>query len=340
MTAFDASFNASNLQGLSALRAAADTPDAKRAVAKQFEGLFLNLMLKQMRSASAIDGGLFDNQRLELQQSMFDEQIALTLARGRGIGLADSILRSLGGDPGALPTSNGSDVTLATGPGIPLPLTGTSNATGRGANNDEPAQTDKLFARADRGRTLPAHTRETFVQALWPHAEEAAKALGTSPDVLVAQAALETGWGRSQIRNQYGESALNVFGVKANSDWRGPRAVVSTLEFADGVMAPRKEPFRMYSSLGEAFDDYVGIIRGRARYAPALDAGSSEHYIRALQSAGYATDPDYADKVIGILRRGLPGRDQVRPVPADKYDAAHKMAAGLQVDVNTVGDGS
>jgi flagellar protein FlgJ len=130
--------------------------------------------------------------------------------------------------------------------------------------------------------------------------------------VLIAQAALETGWGQSLPRNQYGESSLNLFGIKADSDWQGPRAIVTTLEFVAGVPAQRREPFRMYKSVGEAFDDYVALLETRPRYAEALGAKSPADYAAALQRGGYATDPDYAGKILAILARGLPGReDQV-----------------------------
>jgi flagellar protein FlgJ len=276
---FDSSFDFNNLQGLSSLRTASDTPEARRAVAKQFESLFMNLMIRQMRNAgSAISGGLIDQDRMELHQSMYDQQLALTLAQGRGIGLADSILRSLGG--------NSTDLRLT--------------QSGRAPQLPQIGHSAEPFAPA---------TPEEFVDSLWPHAERAARKLGVDPQALVAQAALETGWGQSLPADQHGTSSLNLFGIKAGSDWEGPRAVISTLEFVNGVPERRHEPFRMYRSISESFDDYVDMIRSKPRYAEALAAATPAEYFQGLQAAGYATDPDYAGKLNGILNRGLPGRE-------------------------------
>lgn len=274
MNSLDTTFTFSDFQGFAALRrgAADDTPEAKRAVARQFEAMFLNQILSQMRSANAIDGGLFDAEKLKPYESMHDQQLALNLSQGRGIGLADAILRQLGETPAA-------------------PIT-------RSAPNWGPR------TRADFRPESPA----AFVAALRPHAERAGRALGVDPDVLIGQAALETGWGRSQIKAIDGRSSFNLFGIKATGNWTGAKAVVPTLEFVDGVPERRVEPFRAYESLGQAFDDYVALISGQPRYRQALAATDGEQYLRALQAAGYATDPDYANKILSIVERGLPGR--------------------------------
>jgi flagellar protein FlgJ len=318
--AFATSFDSTNTQGLAALREAGDTVDARRAVAKQFEALFIGMMIRQMRQASsAVDGGLIDKERLALQQSLFDEQIALSLAQGRGIGLADSLLRQLGG-----PTS----ANLAHNAGEPLGIggfngRGTSAAlAARGAGDEVRTSTvmspSPSLEALDESRALASGEPADFVAALLPHAARAARRLGTAPGVLIAQAALETGWGRSLPRNQYGESSLNLFGIKADRDWPGARAVVTTLEFVDGVPERRREPFRMYESVADAFDDYVALLESRPRYAEALGARTPAAYAQALQRGGYATDPDYARKILDILARGLPGAaDQVISGTAD-----------------------
>lgn len=320
--AFDTSFDLANPQGLAALRGANDTPDARRAVAKQFESLFLGLMIRQMRqSASVIDGGLIDNDRIELQQGLFDQQLALSLARGRGIGLADALQRGFGGPtPTGLTGNAGEALGIAgfagSGTGAVLAARAADGIAGTTTDDTaapheirEPREMPvppRLGALRER-HALDSGTPEDFVATLWPHAERAAQRLGTVPEVLIAQAALETGWGQSLPRNQYGESSLNLFGIKADRDWRGPRAVITTLEFVDGVPERRREPFRMYRSIGEVFDDYVAVLEGRPRYAAAIGAGSAAAYAEALQRGGYATDPDYARKIVAILARGLPG---------------------------------
>lgn len=278
--AIDASFNFTDLQGLSALRreAAADTSEARRAVAQQFEALFLQLMLSQMRNASSVDGGLIDQDKMRFHQDMLDNQMALTLSQGRGIGLADSILRQLDGPPARV-----------------APM-----------------------APAMQNLPLAADDPATFVESIWPHAQHAARSLGVDPEVLVAQAALETGWGRSMPKDGDGRPSFNLFGIKAGSSWDGPRVHVSTMEFIDGVPERRREPFRVYGSPAESFADYVALLQRSPRYRQAVEAGSVEGFAAGLQAGGYATDPHYADKLVDIVRRGLPGRGaQVAAAAAD-----------------------
>lgn len=330
--AIESSFNFADLGGLQALKNASDTPEARRAVARQFESLFLNLMIRQMRQAgSAIDGGLIDRSKLELQQSMLDQQLALSLSQGSGIGIADSILRSLG-EPASAPVSGGGDRAR----GLPRPSATAALLPSARSTADPAASGPAAAGPAARIRTeTPAPpfsnaTPEAFVASLWPHAERAARELGIVPDALVAQAALETGWGRSLPHNQYGESSFNLFGIKAGSDWTGPRAVVSTLEFVGGVPEQRREPFRMYSGIGEAFDDYVELVRGKARYAEALAANTPAEYFEGLSKGGYATDPDYAAKLVGILERGLPGRSAATAAAGKSTDQVIAATADTQ----------
>ena len=145
-----------------------------------------------------------------------------------------------------------------------------------------------------------------FVADLWPEARAAAPKLGVSPGLLIAQAALETGWGKHTMKFDDGRSAFNLFGIKAGPDWSGPSLQRASLEFADGVLSSRVSRFRAYASPAESLADYVDFIHRSPRYAGALQAGGDDQaYIRAIHRAGYATDPDYADKVISILRGDL-----------------------------------
>lgn len=278
-----------DLQGLAALRreAAGDTPEARRAVAEQFESLFLQMMLKQMRDASAIDGGLIDQDRMRFHQDMLDNQLSVSLSQGRGIGLAESILRQLDGH-------------------------GVAHA---GARSPAPA---RPAAAAVAELPWRGDDPESFVASIWPHAERAGRALDVPAEVIVAQAALETGWGRSVISDGQGRSSFNLFGIKAGPGWDGPRVAVSTLEYVDGVPERRREPFRAYADIADGFADYVRLLESSGRYRDAVAARDVEGFARGLQAGGYATDPEYANKIIDIVRRGLPGRDaQVLRVAAD-----------------------
>jgi flagellar protein FlgJ len=181
-------------------------------------------------------------------------------------------------------------------------LTGGSGVTGGGG------------APAATGRTgTPAFaTQAEFLDTLRPHAEAAGRRLGVDADLLLAQAALETGWGRGIIQHPDGRSSHNLFGIKADGRWDGPRATVQTLEYEQGIAVRRQAPFRAYGSFAESFRDYADFILGNDRYQPALaQAASPAGYMRALQEAGYATDPQYAEKVLRVWREGVTPRLEV-----------------------------
>lgn len=295
-----------DFQGLAKLRAEArsDSPQALREAARQFEALFLQQMLKSMREASAGEG-LMDNDQSRLFQGMYDQQLGIELSKDRGLGLAETLMRQLGGQY----PEQAEQASV-------VPTYGAAQ-TGRDASRDQPGPV-AIAARAapaaghavgesDASRDPqephwhPASPHE-FVQGLWPHAERAAHALGTRPEVLIAQAALETGWGRAMPRHEDGRPSHNLFGIKADARWDGDRVAVQTMEFRDGAMQRERAAFRSYDSLAAGFEDYVNFLRQNPRYQQALEAaGDGARYVRELQEAGYATDPDYADKIQAIL---------------------------------------
>lgn len=262
--------------GLDRLRAGArsDPKGNLRAVAQQFEGLFVQMVLKSMRDASLGDG-LFDNDQSRLYQDMFDGQLSTTLAGRGSLGLTDVIMRQLGGQPARVPTA------------APLPPVAPVAA--------HPAEPD--------AGVLDQPLK--FVRAIWDHARSAAAELGTQAKVLVAQAALETGWGRHVPQRADGASSNNLFGIKAGGQWPGASAAVPTLEYRDGVLRRENASFRAYDSLADGFDDYVQMLKSNPRYhAGPAGAEDPRHYARALQSAGYATDPAYGQKILGIFDGG------------------------------------
>jgi flagellar protein FlgJ len=176
-------------------------------------------------------------------------------------------------------------------------------------------------------------TPEQFVERVWPHAQKAAAELGVDPRVLVAQAALETGWGRHVPRASDGSAGHNLFGIKAGRSWEGERASHATQEFTNGRMQAERADFRTYDSVEQSFNDYVALVRGNPRYAPALAvAGNSGAYANALQRAGYATDPQYAQKLTSIahgprLNRALAA---LGPATADPQAPRTLLAQNLQ----------
>jgi flagellar protein FlgJ len=289
-----------DMQGLDSLKlASAQTPnDPKtlRAVAQQFESLFVGMMLKSMRDAKLGDG-LFDSDQSRFYQDMFDQQLSVSLSQGKGLGIADLLVRSLTpqGVPMAVPPGAYGKITRrATVPASPA-------AVSAALPPAEAPQAESTTA-ATAGDGALAATPEEFVALVMPSATAAGSALGVDPLALVAQAALESNWGR-QVPATAGGSSFNLFGIKADPAWDGRRALKDTIEYAGGVAERRREPFRAYDSLAHGFQDYVAFLSSHDRYAAALQHGADpERFAAALQTAGYATDPAYSTKIAAVMR--------------------------------------
>ncbi len=266
-------------------RARSDREAAVDEVARQFESLFTQMMLRSMRQAS-FGGGLLDSQQSRFYRDMYDQQLAMELSRERGLGLAEVIKRQIGERQPATAAGRTLDDYRA------APLRGVRPSAGV----------------APGDATAPAAldgTPERFVEVLWPAAQKAAADLGLPPEALLAQAALETGWGAHVMSGPDGRSSHNLFGIKADERWDGERVTVSTLEYRDGVAVRTRADFRAYADWEASFADYVRFVRDNPRYREALQAvDDPARYFEALQGAGYATDPHYADKIQRILERG------------------------------------
>ncbi len=280
-----------DLQGLSRLRdlTRQDSAKALDTVARQFEALFLQMVLKAGRDSSFGDP-LFGGQQMDFYRDMHDQQLSVELARGGGMGIARMLVEQLGGDAAR-------DRGARAAEPFPVPERPALDAV-----VPPPARTEASGG-ADPVRF---DSPEEFVQALWPHASRAAAELGVTPGVLLAQAALETGWGKKVIQRAPGVSSYNLFNIKADRRWDGEKAGVSTLEYIDGSMVRQRAAFRVYGSYAESFSDYVQFLRSNPRYAEALQmAGDDDAFVKSLQRAGYATDPRYADKILGIANGQL-----------------------------------
>lgn len=289
--------NAVDLGGLSDLRRRAerDDPTALADVAVQFEALFIGMMLESARSAS-LGGGLFDGAETEQYLALMDRQVALELARNGGFGFGKLLTEQLA-------PRDGSQRPLMA-PSAPQAAHAERPVASRTTETAEfPGALPKSLAALGGARSTEAHDEPTpaeFVSAVLPQAKAAAEALGIEPRLLLAQAALETGWGRA-LPQKDGASSNNLFGIKAGAAWNGPAVEHLTLEHENGVTAPRRESFRAYTSAAESFGDYVQLISTAQRYAGALEhGGSAEAYARGVTEAGYATDPAYADKWLAI----------------------------------------
>ncbi len=248
-------------------------PAALREVANQFEALFLQTMLKSMREASLGDPLFGDSEQMDMYQGMMDQQMAVELASGKGVGLADMLVRQLGGASAA----------KFDPPATAYPI-----------SQSAPVQAKQA--------TVAWSGPEAFARDIWPHAERTAKELNVAPEAIVAQAALETGWGKHVMPDQDGATSFNLFGIKSGAGWRGDQVVRNTLEFENGVPRPERAKFRSYDNVAAAFSDYSRFISGNPRYSSVQNQGSNvAGFARALQDSGYATDPDYAEKINKVM---------------------------------------
>ncbi|MEQ8861290.1 MAG: flagellar assembly peptidoglycan hydrolase FlgJ [Pseudomonadales bacterium] len=268
------------------------TDDASgiRAVAQQFESLFIGMMLKSMREANAVlaESSMLSSPELSLHEEMLDQQWAIHMAESGGIGLATIIESQLGG---ARPAAESAQAQA-------LPER-------RGREHPGYTAATTVTARA-RGFKQPGFaSREAFVAEVLPQLQEVLADAGLRPTAVLAQSALETGWGQRVIHGPDGASSHNLFGIKAGRSWEGPRVEVRTLEVIDGHPRVEKAEFRSYPSVRAAVEDYVRFLESDSRYRDVLEAGSDDGFAGALQRSGYATDPAYASKiraVIGSLR--------------------------------------
>jgi flagellar protein FlgJ len=324
----------SDFGSLQTLRTAAANrdPTATAKTATQFESLFAEQLVKSMRQASFGDP-LFPGES-KTYRDMYDHELAKQLTHGKGLGLAPMIQRALGQSPAptvalgaTLKTAHAMSLAryARTMPvKIPLPVQTPTTATQPPASNVEiPSPTaahalpqlsmlESSGSPARPGIKLPPEgnaisrkvvshrspdgpsSHEAFIATVWPHAQRAAAALGVDPKALVAQAALETGWGKSV------GGAHNLFGIKATQNWHGASVQLPTSEFVDGSLQKQTASFRSYASVGDSFDDYVHLLKSNPRYANAVGTTDTVSFARAMQKAGYATDPAYANKIASI----------------------------------------
>lgn len=307
ITARDSAFVYTDVQGLSGLRRKAqqNSPDAVREAAKQFEAVFLQMMLKSMRDASPGDGSLMDSDQSRFYRDMFDQQIALTLAQQGQLGLSNAIARQLGSDPAPSPPTSPTIIgdPLAALRQVERIRTSVRMPSATSANQATPflANATQRHYTVDDAPYEPS-SPVAFVRRMWPHAQAAARQLGVAPEVLIAQAAHETAWGKSVPCFADGRTSHNLFGIKADRSWEGARVVNSTLEFVNGIPVRQRDGFRAYPSYSESFNDYVDFLQVNPRYQEALtQVKDGMAYLHALQRAGYATDPNYARKIQGLM---------------------------------------
>ncbi|NKF21759.1 flagellar assembly peptidoglycan hydrolase FlgJ [Solimonas marina] len=270
-----------------------------RKAAQQFEALFTQQLLKSMRAGSLGDDVMGGGQT-GFYQDLFDQQMSVHLSSsGKGLGLADVLVQQLRGSAAGAADGDDSTATSVSGVSDLLSSARRAYALGRAQHATSAlTATPPSSAATDHGETT---TPESFVQSILPHAERAARELGVPARVLIAQAALETGWGAHGIKNGSGSSSHNLFGIKADRRWGGDSVSTTTTEVVDGTAQRERADFRAYDSMASSFDDYVDFLKSNPRYQEALQhGGSASRFVQGLQKAGYATDPAYARKILAI----------------------------------------
>ncbi|WP_438461820.1 flagellar assembly peptidoglycan hydrolase FlgJ [Marinomonas sp. PE14-40] len=303
-----------------------DPEAALKKVAQEFESIFINMMLKNMRQANeTIGSDLFSSNESKQYQEMLDSQMAQSMSKAGGMGIADALIRQFQGQGAATGARPGSETAflnqVATQDLARIQVLA-KNASQDLISQAQAAASDEDIDLAKIVKTLQldlnsnqvgqaSQTAEQvtfkspqeFIKTLWPHAQAAAEKLGVNPKAILAQAALETGWGKYPIAKQDGGASYNLFGIKADARWQGERAVVTTLEYEDGVAKKQVAPFRAYQSFAHSFDDYADFLTTSDRYKGALSAGDDVASFAAnLQQGGYATDPNYSEKIQGIAK--------------------------------------
>jgi flagellar protein FlgJ len=273
-----------DFSGMESLKKSAqqNQPAAVREAARQFESLFTNMLLKSMREAS-MGESLGDSEQTQFYQDMFDQQLALQMSRGKGLGLAEHLVGQLQ-RAGTAPAAAGTPAAAAPAVGTPAAVTGA------------PAASAPATGTPSAGASLQRRTH--FISSMQPYAAEAGRRLGVAPETIIAHAALETGWGQHLPVGSAG-SSHNLFGIKAGRGWTGAAADGITTEYQGSAATSARAPFRAYDSIGAGMQDYVGLLRGNPRYAGALNCGDDVvAYANGLQRGGYATDPAYVQKLL------------------------------------------
>jgi peptidoglycan hydrolase FlgJ len=253
-----------------------EDPKALQGVVQEFEAFMLKAMLKGMRDASGADGFL-DNDQTRMYTDMLDQQFAAQLSK-RGIGLAEALLHQLT----------------------------TRDATASNVDNTQNKMTPDSIPRKaleSEEKTRTQGDARAFIERMRPHAERASHITGIPTNFILGQAALESGWGKREIRHVDGSNSFNLFGIKASGKWAGNVAQTLTTEYVDGQAIKKVEKFRAYGSYAEAFADYARLLKDSPRYAKVIANATDAHsFAEQIARAGYATDPRYAQKLHDVIR--------------------------------------
>lgn len=319
-----------DLNSLQKLKSEANKDVALRKVAKQFESLFVSLLFKGMRQANAVfEEGNFGHSNAEkMYRDMYDQQMSLNLAEGRGLGVADMVYKQLKGQSHRVSSAEVLDhdrlnqrISSPVSALIDLDKLNHNQLKDDQLKNGQLEKNDTVHGdKIDNDVSLPSQASNkisselnvslntespgAFVQSLYPIVKNVAFKIGLDPLMMIAQAALETGWGKHLVKDSQGKSSNNLFNIKADSRWGGPRVTTQTVEYRDGIAIKEVAKFRRYDSIVTSAKDFIDFIQNNPRYQGALEkTADSQKFIEELQRAGYATDPNYAKKIQSVYER-------------------------------------
>ncbi|MDC9580686.1 flagellar assembly peptidoglycan hydrolase FlgJ [Xenorhabdus sp. PR6a] len=322
LTMSNAAYDVNSLHSLKA-KLSQEPQQGLRQVAQQLEGVFVQMMLKSMRSSLPQDG-MLSSEQTRFYTSMYDQQIAQDLSQ-KGLGFADMIVKQF---------SSANQVSGELADTVPMPLDNDILQTlpkqalepfmrrampdvmsGSGSKNP--------FSSSSRGafqpKPLPMNSA-SFVSLLSLPAQLASQQSGIPHLLIIAQAALESGWGQREILTAEGKPSHNLFGIKAGKQWKGPVTQIMTTEYIEGEPKKMQDSFRVYGSYVEAITDYVKLLTENPRYAKVAGSATAEQGAYSLQEAGYATDPGYAKKLVSLIQQLKNTGHQMAKTYSDDFD--------------------
>ncbi|MDR0219305.1 MAG: flagellar assembly peptidoglycan hydrolase FlgJ [Enterobacteriaceae bacterium] len=316
LTMPNAAFDVNSLHSLKA-KLTQEPQQGLRQVAQQLEGVFVQMMLKSMR-ASLPQDGVLSSEQTRFYTSMYDQQIAQDLSQ-KGLGFADMIVKQLSHANGVT-----TDTPSEQAGTVPMPLdndilyTLPKQALEQFLRRSMPDKSpDHASSRTASAKPLPMNS-SNFVSMLSVPAQIASQKSGIPHLLIIAQAALESGWGQRQILTEDGKLSHNLFGIKAGKNWQGPITNIMTTEYIEGEPKKMRDSFRVYGSYLEAMTDYVKLLTENPRYAKVAASTTAEQGAHSLQAAGYATDPGYAQKLVSLIQQlKSNGNQMVKAYTAD-----------------------
>ncbi|MBD2810757.1 flagellar assembly peptidoglycan hydrolase FlgJ [Xenorhabdus sp. Vera] len=297
LTMSNAAYDVNSLHSLKA-KLSQEPEQGLRQVAQQLEGVFVQIMLKSMRSSLPQDG-ILSSEQTRFYTSMYDQQIAQDLSQ-KGLGFADMIVKqfsnanNISGElAGTVPMPLGNDI-LQTLPKQPLePF----------MHRAMPENVSPSFSNGSVQSKPLTMNSTNFVSMLSLPAQLASQQSGIPHLLIIAQAALESGWGQREILTAEGKPSHNLFGIKAGKHWKGAVTNIMTTEYIDGEPKKMQDSFRVYGSYVEAITDYVKLLTENPRYTKVAQSTTAEQGAYSLQDAGYATDPGYAKKLVSLIQQ-------------------------------------